>query len=117
MRFGDICVALEHALCFGCAPLSSLAQRFTHLVRQVVTERMIAEDAPFVVGLLSRAWTHLSTWFAPRDALMAETGLPQELLFHISIYTDDSGKGAIWCKREARRIRIWTEVCSELGVP
>jgi hypothetical protein len=51
LREGDIYVAAELVLCFGCAPLSGIAQRFAHLVSQIVSERMAAEDAPFVVDL------------------------------------------------------------------
>jgi hypothetical protein len=44
------------------------------------------------------------------------TGRPQALFFHISIYTDDSGKEAISCERMVRLVRIWTQVCAELCI-
>jgi hypothetical protein len=85
LRHGHIYVASELVLGFGCAPSSSIAQCFAHLVRQIVSERMIAEDVPFVADLCPRAGPHLCAWFAHRDALTAETGREQALLFHISI--------------------------------
>jgi hypothetical protein len=54
LRGGDLCVASERVLGFGCAPSSGIAQRFAHLVRKIVTERMIAADAPFVAELRRR---------------------------------------------------------------
>jgi hypothetical protein len=74
LRDGDLYVASESVLGFGCAPSSGIAQRFAHLVRKIVTERMIAADAPFVTDLRRRAGKHLCAWFAQRDALSAETG-------------------------------------------
>jgi hypothetical protein len=94
LRDGDLYVAAELVLCFGCAS-SGIAQRFAHLVRQIVSERMAAEDAPFVADLRRRAGPHVRAWFAIRDALTAETGIEQALLFCINVYTDDSCKGAV----------------------
>jgi hypothetical protein len=73
LQAGYIYVAAELVLSFGCAPSSGIAQRFAHLVRQVVTERIAAEDAPFVADLRRRARPHVRAWFAHRDALTAET--------------------------------------------
>jgi hypothetical protein len=69
---------------------------------------MVAEDAPCVADLRRRAGLHLRARFAHRDALTAETGCEQALLFHFSIYTDDSCKGAVGCLRTLRLISIWT---------
>jgi hypothetical protein len=46
----------------------------------------------------------MRAWFARRDALTAATRRQQELLFHVSIYTDDLNKGAIGCARIIRLI-------------
>jgi hypothetical protein len=73
LREGDIYVAAELMLGFGCAPSSGIAQRFAHLVRQVVSERMAAQEVPFVADLRRRAGPHVRAWFAHRDALTAET--------------------------------------------
>jgi hypothetical protein len=67
-----------------------------------VQDRMITADATFVADLCRRAGKHLRAWFAQRDALSAETGRPQALFFHISIYTDDAGQGAVGCVRMQR---------------
>jgi hypothetical protein len=112
----DLYVASERVLGFCCAPSSGIVQRFAHLVREMVTECMIAADAPFVAGLRSWACTHLRTWFAQQDALSSETSHPQVLFFHIGIYTDDAGKGAVNCARMQRFIAIWTETCEVLGI-
>jgi hypothetical protein len=116
LRDGDLYIASERVLCFGCAPSSGIAQRFAHLVRSIVTERMIAADAPFVADIRRRAGTHLRAWFAQRDALSAETGRLQALFFHISIYTDDAGQGAVGCARMELFLKIWTEACAELCI-
>jgi hypothetical protein len=116
LRGGDLFVASQRVLCFGCAPSSGIVQRFAHLVRQIVTERMIAAGAPFVADLCSLVGKHLSAWFALPNALSAETSWLQALFFHISIYTDDSGQGAVGCARMQRFDEIWTEVCKELGI-
>jgi hypothetical protein len=116
LRDGDIYVAAELVLGFGCAPSSGIAQRFAHLVRQVVSERMAAEDAPFVADLRSRAGLHVSAWFAHRDALTAVTGIEQALLFFISIYTDDSCESVVGCARMLRFLRNWTWTCLEFGI-
>jgi hypothetical protein len=50
-RNGDIHVTSKHILYFGCAPSIDIAKRFAHLVRQIVIERMIANDTPFVEDL------------------------------------------------------------------
>jgi hypothetical protein len=113
---GDLYVASERVLGFGCAPSSGIAQRFAYLVRTIVTERMIATNALFVADLRRRAGKHLLAWFAQRDALSAETGLPQALFFHISIYTDDAGQGAVGCARMKRFLEVWTVTCEELGI-
>jgi hypothetical protein len=116
LRAGDIYVASELVLCFRCAPSSGIAQRFAHLVRQIVAERMAAEDAPFVADLRRRAWPHVRAWFAHRDALTAETRIEQAQLFFISIYTDDSCKSAVGCARMLRFLRNWTRTCLELCI-
>jgi hypothetical protein len=85
LRGGDLYVASERVLGFGCAPSSGIAQRFAHLVRRIVTERMIAADAPFIADLRRRAGKHLRAWFTQQDALSAETGRQQALFFHICI--------------------------------
>jgi hypothetical protein len=104
LRDGDLYVASERVRGFGCAPSSGMSQRFAHLVRKIVTEHMIAANAPFVADLRRRASKHLRAWFAQRDALSAETGLPQALFFHISIYTDDACQGAVGCARMKRSL-------------
>jgi hypothetical protein len=101
---------------FGCAPSSGIAQRFAHLVREVVTTRMIAADAEAMVELRARAGQHTRAWFARRDALTALTGRPQALLFTISIYTDDSAKNAVGCVRMLVFIITWTDTCDDLGI-
>jgi hypothetical protein len=106
----------EHVLGFGCALSSGIAQRVTHLVRQIVTERMIALDEPFVTELLKNAGKHMRAWFTRRDAVTATTCGQQALLFQVSIYTDDSNKGAVCCARMIHLITMWTDVCAELGV-
>jgi hypothetical protein len=116
LRAGNIFVAAELLLGFGCAPSSGIAQRFAHLVRQVVTERMAAEDAPFVANLRRRAGPHVRAWFTHRDALTAATGIEQALLFFISIYTDDSCESAVGCARMLRFLRNWTRTCLDFGI-
>jgi hypothetical protein len=101
---------------FGGAPSSGIAQRFAHIVCQVFSERMAAEDAPFVEDLSSRAGAHIRARFSHRDALPAETGIEQALLFCISICTDDSCKSAVGCARMLHFLRNWTEVCLELCI-
>jgi hypothetical protein len=59
LRGWDLYVASVRVLCFGCAPSSGIAQRVAHLVRQIVTERMIAADTPFVADLRRLACKHL----------------------------------------------------------
>jgi hypothetical protein len=116
LRDGDLYVAAKLVLGFGCTPSSGIAQRFTHLVRQIVSERMAAEDVRFVADLRRLAGPHVRAWFAIRDALTAETGVEQALLFCINIYTDDSCKGAVGCARMLRFLRIWTKTCLELYI-
>jgi hypothetical protein len=116
LRGGDLYVASERVLGFGCAPSSGIAQRFARLVRKVVTERMIAADTLFVAGLRRLAGKHLRAWFAQRDALSAETSRPQALFFHISIYTDDAGQSAVCCARMKSFVKISTATCAELGI-
>jgi hypothetical protein len=101
---------------FGCAPSSGIAQRFAHLVRQVVSECIAAESAPFVADLRRRAGPHVRAWFAHRNALTAATGIEQALLFFISIYTDDSCESAVGCARMLRFLRNWTWTCLEFGI-
>jgi hypothetical protein len=77
---------------------------------------MIAADAPAMAELRKNAGPHMRAWFTRRDALTAKTGRPQALLFHISIYTDDSAKGAVGCIRIVLFVVTWTDVCDELGI-
>jgi hypothetical protein len=116
LRGGDLYVASERVLWFGCAPSSGIAQRFAHLVCQVVCKRMAAEDAPFVADLRRWAGPHVRAWFAHRDALTAQTGIEQALLFVLSIYTDDSLESVVGCARMLRFQRIWAETCAEFGI-
>jgi hypothetical protein len=83
LRDGRIHVASERVLGFGCAPSSGIAQRFAHLVREVVTARMIVADAEAMAELRVRAGPHVRAWFARRNALTARTGRQQALLFTI----------------------------------
>jgi hypothetical protein len=109
-------VASERVLGFGCSPSSGIVQHFPHLVRKIVTERMIAADAPFVADLSQRGGRHLCAWFAQHDALSAATGWPQALFFHIGIYTDDAGKGAAGCARMKCFVKVLTAMCEELCI-
>jgi hypothetical protein len=109
-------VASERVLGFGCAPSSGIAQRFAHLVREVVTARMIVADEEAMAELRARTGPHMRTWFARRDALTARTGRPQPLLFAISIYTNDLAQNAVGCVRMVVFVIAWTDTCDELGI-
>jgi hypothetical protein len=116
LRDGDIYVAAELVLGFRCTPSSGTAQRFAHLVRQIVSERMAAEDAPSVAELHRQGRKARPRLVRAPDALTAETGIERALLFCISIYTDDSCKSAVGCARMLRFLRNWTKVCLELRI-
>jgi hypothetical protein len=116
LRDGLIHVASERVLGFGCAPSSGIAQRFAHLVREVVTARMLVADTEAMAELRARAGPHMRAWFARRDALTALTGRPQALLFAISIYTDDSAQNAVGCVRMVVFVITWTDTCDDLGI-
>jgi hypothetical protein len=116
LRESDLYVAAELVLGFGCAPSSGIAQRFAHLVRQIVSERMAAKDAPFMADLRRWAWPHVRVWFAHRGALTAETGIERALLFFININTDESLKSAVACARMLRFLCNWTWTCLELSI-
>jgi hypothetical protein len=68
---------------------------------------MIATDAPFMAKLRENAGTHMCAWFAHRDALTIKTGRLQALLFHTSIYTDDSSTIKPGCARMVHLIVTW----------
>jgi hypothetical protein len=64
LRDGRIHVASERVLGFGCAPSSGIAQRFAHLVRELVTARMIVADAEAMAEL--RAPAHAGEYPYPQ---------------------------------------------------
>jgi hypothetical protein len=101
---------------FGCAPSSGIAQRLAHLIREVVTARMIVANADAMAELRARAGPHMRVWCARCDALTAKTGRQQVLLFAISIYTDDSAKNAVGCARMVVFIVTWMDTCDDFGV-
>jgi hypothetical protein len=116
-RNDKIHVELERMLWFSCAPSSGIAQRFTHLVRQILTERMIVEDASFVADLLSRVCKHLHAWFAHRDALtVGDRPAAGAVLPHQHLHRRLRQGGYRLQAQDDPHPHRWTNVCPKLCI-